>query len=178
MDTKKYGDVTLRCLDHPVLDQLIRDAAPTAQRAFAIACARLAASLARNELKPEIKRQFQEHFEIADLLVAGTDLREPRIAAARAAAFATMNALDQAQLAISDRIDHDAEHGGPSRSEHPLAPAYSLAFNCFAAGSAVAHALHEDPLEAAAQCAYELHAVFGVDHPTLLAIARSVLAPV
>lgn len=176
METRKFYDARLYLLECPDLECLIRNAPPAKQRHFAYACVRLA--LHNADLEGPIA---DEAVDAAIRVLKGRcDTTDPHVVAAREAAWAWMRTLDDRQLTINEEIEADKERiwdetGEGIKGPHPRDDEHTAAFRRFCAASALAYMLHDDALEAAAQCAYELSTGVRIDLATLLAIGRDTL---
>ena len=176
METRKFYEARLWSLECPELEFLIRNAPPAKQRHFAFACVRLAVS--NTMLEGPI---VDEAIEAAVQVLKGQcDTTDPRVVAAREAAWEWMRKLDDRQLTICEEIEADkerieAETGRDMTSPHPRNDEKYAAINRFCTATALAYVLHDDAIEAAAHCAYELLAGLQIDLATLLAIGRDTL---
>lgn len=172
MDTSSRADDVLFGLRVPVIERLLRAAPPVRQRLFAIACARLAGSIAELHWDEKLLPLMKQTFGAAELLLAGVDPQDPRIVEARTAAVALAHELDEIQLQFHGRIMEDSESGRYTSDEHPLNGAYRDASHRYAAADAAAFTLHEDPLTAAALCLEVADRAMRIDYDTLLILAR------
>jgi hypothetical protein len=176
MDMRKTAETTLWGLKLPVLERLMRAAAPERQRRFAIACARLAVSVATLHWKQELRPMMLRTFEAAEALATGADPSAPGIVAARAEAEALVERFDQRQFELIGIIEDEVK-GESNVVDHPLYPAYCEADTHAVAAEACAYTLHEDPLAAAALNLEILHRSIRIDYDTELLIARHWLLP-
>lgn len=161
-----------RLASRPVLERLLKAASPERQRTFAIACARLAGSLAELHCDDELLPLMKQTFAAAELMVAGVSAGDSRIVAGREAAGALAHDLDEWQLEMHGWILDDTEDGKYTSRNHPLNGTYAEARRRYAAADAAAFTLHKDPLAAAALCLEVVETAMRVDYDTLLALAR------
>ena len=159
-------------MNRPVLEGLIRAASPGRQRAFAVACARLAGSLAELHWDADLLPHMRQTFAAAELLVAGVDAKDSRVLAGREAAGALAHDLDEIQFELHGWILEDTEDGRYTSRNHPLNGTYSSACRRYAAADAASYTLHESALSAAALCLEVVAVAMRVDYDTLLALAR------
>lgn len=176
METRKFADGTFYLLECPELESLIRDAPAAKQRHFAFACVRLAIYNATLE-GPIVDEAIDAAVRV---LKGQCDTTDPRVVAAREAAWEWMRKLDDRQLTIHEEMEADrerieAETGRAMMGPHPRDDEHTMAFHRFGAATALAYALHDDPLEAAAHCAYQLLSTIFIDLATILAIGRDTL---
>ncbi len=175
METRKFADAVLWGIGSAELESLIRNAPPAKQRHFAFACVRLA--LENAMLEGPIADEATG--AAVRVLKGQCDTTDPRVVAAREAAWEWMRTLDDRQLTIQEEMDGDRERIQDETSPkwtgpHPREDEHTMAFRRFCAAYALAYVLHDDPLEAAAECAYKLTGI-GIDLATLLAIGRDTL---
>lgn len=172
MRIDKNGDQILERMNRPILERLLRAAPPGRLRAFAIACARLAGSVAELHRDGDLLPLMRQTFAAAELLAAGVEPKDSRVLAGREAAGALAHDLDEIQLQMHGWILDDTEDGRYAGRNHPLLGTYAEATRRYAAADAAAFALHEDPLTAAALCLEVLDRALCVDYDTLLVLAR------
>lgn len=175
MERRKEAENTLWGLKLPVLERMIRAAPPERQRRFAIACAKLAASVATLHWKQELRPILVRTFEAAEALAAGTNPFDPAIVAVRAEAESFERRFDERQLGLLGLVEDEKPESGVT--DHPRYPAYCEAATQHAAAAACANAVHEDPLEAAALNLEILHRSIPIDYDTELILARHWLLP-
>lgn len=172
MRIEKTDEILLRLRKWPVIERMLRDALPVRQRTFAIACARLAGSLAELHCDDALLPLMKQTFAVAELMVEGVGAGDSRIVAGREAAGALAHDLDEWQLEMHGWILDDTEDGKYTSRSHPLNGTYAETRRRYAAADAAAFTLHKDPLAAAALCLEVVETAMRVDYDTLLAMAR------
>lgn len=177
MERRNKGEDVIDGLKLPVLERLIRAAPAERQRRFAIACARLAASVATLHWRPELRPVLLRTFEAAEALAAGAAQPfEPSIVAARADAEALDRRFDERQMELLGIVE-DGTAGEGDVTDHPRYPAYCEAATRRVAAEACANTLHEDPFDAAVLNLEILHRSIAIDYDTELLLARHWLLP-
>ena len=172
-----HGENVLDGLRIPVIERLIRNAPPARQRAFAIACARLAGSIAELHWNEKLLPLMKQTFAAAHLLAEGADPQDPRVVAARVPIHTLARESHAIYHVMQDRFMEDTEEGRYTTENHPEGPAISEAMRHYVALEAAETALHESPFEAAALNLEALSNALRIDYDTILALARHWLLP-